>query len=909
MEYSKAEVNDIMEGTYIKEEEDEVDVAGVVGGLDGISPKIERENQGEYILNPENENGKLSTILPVKDIEFWLVQRCCNELNERVPQLKIDLALENSRVKNVEARECSRKNKGNEQLREYRSKLDDARVREQELKQAIKGKDLLIRKNEELLKKSPAREGVERELEELRAQVVELRMMNQAQLNKVDEKAREHINLMSHAVKTHSQRAVEARVLNDLRLAFKIDEIRKAVSGQQGYDAVLLETRANYEVRLREEIINEDMDIASELLKACGVVRHTGCFKCKYLGTKRLRDMLKYNIWCNDGKVLSPKRYDTSDRFRRTDGSVQELRTAYWKTPNRQRFGERCISTPSLPSRNTENKKKKRRVIEREILTDDSITVEGGKDKGKVVTRSLNCKIREEAEIEVLKKLQKLSKLVRTNAADSHSVLKISMASISGWAKADEAGLVGHLTPNIRVGDEEDTVAEFIEWPHLKGARVEYPTGSSRFREFCKARSSIDGIWGHALGYRGNFFRTCSVSQGGDYLYLLPDLAKEKKYRHFGDEVSLEYIQGTVKDSRTDGFCYYLAQFDYGLTLPLSNLVKSVMNMIRACPAQLNCNFWEVILVCKTLNGRWAASGSERRITAKDFLEYYAVKYVTATDGAYLSSSSSKPYFFDLSSAGRVWNDNLLWVSGECLQRSDKEPLELNNRTITKGINCKVSRKESFIAREGTELEAILKELEISRLKRVANKNEKVRRSQAKRRMAGKIAGSMEEKLLTPELNKPLKLARLNEMPDGPVDMDTVSSTVVRNLAKRKAIKRGIVSRSVTSDSVDDSNKKRKVEAGLLEEQCQAKAREKMGAAMDDEFKKFARALREVQLGFQDRSIELEKRISQLKGEKNQLEENLTRERETFQLEREKEREAATLKLKEVRAESEAEAE
>ncbi|KAF6146396.1 hypothetical protein GIB67_042889 [Kingdonia uniflora] len=324
-----------------------------------------------------------------------------------------------------------------------------------------------------------------------------------------------------------------------------------------------------------------------------------------------------------------------------------------------------------------------------------------------------------------------------------------------------------------------------------------------------------------------------------------------------------------------------------------------------------------------------------------------------------------------LSSAGRVWNDNLLWVSGECLQRFDEEPLELNNRTITKGkytienrtiicmlnyisivdlyltlptfyarISCKVLRKESFInvvAREGTELEDVLKELEISRFKRVASKDDKVRRSQAKRRMAGKTLGIMEEKLLTLEINTPLKLARLNEMPDGPVDMATVSSTVIRNLVKRKAVKRGAAYRYATSDSVNDNSKRRKetsptksqvvleksdkiaegadlrlhfeVEAGLLKEQCRAKAREKMVAVVDDEFKKFARALRGVQLGLQDRSIELEKRISQLEGEKNQFEENLTREREAFQLELKKERKAAALKLKEVRAESVAEAE
>ncbi|KAF6165429.1 hypothetical protein GIB67_017911 [Kingdonia uniflora] len=206
--------------------------------------------------------------------------------------------------------------------------------------------------------------------------------------------------------------------------------------------------------------------------------------------------------------------------------------------------------------------------------------------------------------------------------------------------------------------------------------------------------------------------------------------------------------------------------------------------------------------------------------------------------------------------------------------RSDEEPLELNNITITKGISCKVLRKESFIdfvAKEGTEFEDVLKKLGINRFKRVASKDDKVRRSQAKRRMAGKTPGSMEDNMLTPELNTPLKLARLNEMPDGPVDMATVSSIVVRNLAQRKAMKWGATYHSATLDSMDDS---------------------------------ICSCSEGVQLGLQDRSIKLEKKISQLEGEKNQFDESLTREREDFQLELEKEREAVVLKLKEVRAKS-----
>ncbi|KAF6173892.1 hypothetical protein GIB67_039843 [Kingdonia uniflora] len=196
------------------------------------------------------------------------------------------------------------------------------------------------------------------------------------------------------------------------------------------------------------------------------------------------------------------------------------------------------------------------------------------------------------------------SGLLKDCGVDEHT----GIASIFGCAKADEADVVRQLTPFIGVEDDEDTVAKLIEWPRLKGSRVEYPTSSNRFREFCKGKSSIDGIWGRVFAYRG-----------------------------------------------------------------------------------------------------------------------------------------------------QVWNDNLLWVSGEYLQRSDEEPLELNNITI-----IKVLRKEFFIdavAREGTELEVVLKELEIN----------------------------------------------------GQVDVATTSSTVVRNLAKRKAIKRGAAPHSVTSVSVDDSSKRRKV--------------------------------------------------------------------------------------------------
>ncbi|KAF6137467.1 hypothetical protein GIB67_009943, partial [Kingdonia uniflora] len=49
---------------------------------------------------------------------------------------------------------------------------------------------------------------------------------------------------------------------------------------------------------------------------------------------------------------------------------------------------------------------------------------------------------------------------------------------------------------------------------------------------------------------------------------------------------------------------------------------------------------------------------------------------------AYFFASSAQPHFFDLNSIGRPWNDNVIWVKGDCLLRDDEEPIELLFRTI-----------------------------------------------------------------------------------------------------------------------------------------------------------------------------------------------------------------------------------
>ncbi|KAF6138625.1 hypothetical protein GIB67_032519, partial [Kingdonia uniflora] len=49
---------------------------------------------------------------------------------------------------------------------------------------------------------------------------------------------------------------------------------------------------------------------------------------------------------------------------------------------------------------------------------------------------------------------------------------------------------------------------------------------------------------------------------------------------------------------------------------------------------------------------------------------------------AYFFASSIGPRFFNQNSAGRPWNDNVIWVKGDYLQRDDVEPIELPLRTI-----------------------------------------------------------------------------------------------------------------------------------------------------------------------------------------------------------------------------------
>ncbi|KAF6171959.1 hypothetical protein GIB67_029377 [Kingdonia uniflora] len=63
-------------------------------------------------------------------------------------------------------------------------------------------------------------------------------------------------------------------------------------------------------------------------------------------------------------------------------------------------------------------------------------------------------------------------------------------------------------------------------------------------------------------------------------------------------------------------------------------------------------------------------------------------------------------------------NDNIIWVKGNCLQRDDEEPLDIEFRTVKKSVKSPVERKESLldkVVEEEAELEFVLEGLGLSR--------------------------------------------------------------------------------------------------------------------------------------------------------------------------------------------------
>ncbi|KAF6168275.1 hypothetical protein GIB67_014510 [Kingdonia uniflora] len=87
---------------------------------------------------------------------------------------------------------------------------------------------------------------------------------------------------------------------------------------------------------------------------------------------------------------------------------------------------------------------------------------------------------------------------------------------------------------------------------------------------------------------------------------------------------------------------------------------------------------------------------------------------------------------------GRAWNDNIIWLKGNCLQRDDEKLLDLQFRSVKQSVKSTGERKESLldeVAEEETELELVMGELGLSRKKRVESRSKKVVKAQFTRSM------------------------------------------------------------------------------------------------------------------------------------------------------------------------------
>ncbi|KAF6161198.1 hypothetical protein GIB67_007839 [Kingdonia uniflora] len=181
--------------------------------------------------------------------------------------------------------------------------------------------------------------------------------------------------------------------------------------------------------------------------------------------------------------------------------------------------------------------------------------------------------------------------------------------------------------------------------------------------------------------------------------------------RGIDESISLDYFDGDVRSDLPEDFLYYLSQLENGLSLFLTNLAKGIMNAIGACPIQLNGNMWE----------------------------FYGVKNYKANGGSYICASATRRRFFDLNLVGRTWNDNVIWVKGNCLLRDDEEPLDLQFRTVKQSVKSLVKRKESLLdeVAEEAELKFVLEGLGLSRKRRVDSRSKMVQKAQSTWSMVG----------------------------------------------------------------------------------------------------------------------------------------------------------------------------
>ncbi|KAF6175192.1 hypothetical protein GIB67_022873 [Kingdonia uniflora] len=174
-------------------------------------------------------------------------------------------------------------------------------------------------------------------------------------------------------------------------------------------------------------------------------------------------------------------------------------------------------------------------------------------------------------------------------ALDSHYDTKVEMDN----SPINEVSTSGRTVESkIEMSDSEVEVG-LEQFLGFLRKLVTYPPCLDAFKEFCKAKAVIGGTW----------------ATEEEYFYLLDDLDEEKRERGIDESISLEYFDGSVQSDISEVFLCYLSQLEYGLSLPLTNLAKGIINKIVACPVQLNGNMWVVLSICGHLNEKWENEG------------------------------------------------------------------------------------------------------------------------------------------------------------------------------------------------------------------------------------------------------------------------------------------------------------
>ncbi|KAF6160220.1 hypothetical protein GIB67_016656, partial [Kingdonia uniflora] len=271
-----------------------------------------------------------------------------------------------------------------------------------------------------------------------------------------------------------------------------------------------------------------------------------------------------------------------------------------------------------------------------------------------------------------------------------HEYFRIKPSSVDfidmGTSPVNEASTSSRSAESevvISYRDEEVGVDQFLDFSRRL---VTYPLNSDVFKEFCKAKASVGGRWGSLVEHAGRHFRSCIITTGEEYFFLLAALEKEKRDRGLDESISLEYFDGN---------------------------------------------------------------------------------------------------------------------------RDVEEPMELLRRTVKQNPQSQVTRKEPLldtVAQEGTELEAVLKELSISRKKRANSQSEKVQKSQATRLMAGAKGNNKRGA----DWEKRVNLPKASGVDFAGVPESTMSSKIARAFPKKKMLKRGSTYGTTRSGEVEGGTKKKK---------------------------------------------------------------------------------------------------